>query len=515
LPFALNSVKARLMAGFAVILALLLGVATLSVLRMRQADQAARQVEQVVLPTRSANEQLAVLMQRYRTLEYAHLGALVPEDHPAIEAIMAKLLVAMKPEFERLAAHPELQVPAIQDAPKSWQAYTAYFDDAIRRDSHDGMANIAIRRMAGEHEKQFDQLMGTLEANSQRLRDAVVTSSQEGQAMRAQAQWVILAATLLALLSGAAIAAYTARQITVPLHRTIGFAHDIAQGNLAAQLDGRADGEMLQLVQALQTMRDRLDDLVRQARDGVTQVQTASGEIASSGIDLSTRTEQQASHVTAAASTLTTLTDDIRQASAATDQAQQLAEGSVKQATQTGQLMHEVIDGMAGITQTTVRIGEIVQSIDAIAFQTNILALNAAVEAACAGEHGRGFAVVAAEVRALAQRCATAAKDIKVLAEDARQRVRQGEGSTRSANEAVAAIGQQIHQIAGFIAQLSTQSHQQLDQLEYVHQSVLVIDDMTQRNAALSEESAAAATSLRDQAEALGRSVAQFRLHEA
>jgi methyl-accepting chemotaxis protein len=512
MPFALNSIKARLTTGLALILALLLGVAALSIVRLQQAASAARYLQTEVAPTKAASDHVALLMQRYRMLEYAHLGALVPEDHAGIEALMAEVNAALANEFKQLSRHPELQAPAASGMPKLWHDYAGVFDDAIKKDSHEGMANIAIRRMAGEHESQFKNLLGTLKANGQQLEQAVAASNMASETISAQTQQIIVSTAVLALLSGAVIGVYLVRQIMGPLNRTIAFANDIASGNLSAHLDGQADGEMRHLVQALQAMRDNLVSLVRQTRDGVSQVQLASGEIAASAGDLSARTEQQASHVTESAHTLTSLTQDIRDATEVTSSVQQLVTGSLQQATQTGQLVRHVTEGMDGITQTALRIGEIVQTIDAIAFQTNILALNAAVEAACAGEHGRGFAVVASEVRVLAQRCASAARDVKALAEDARERARAGEGSTRQASEAVAVVVQQVNQIAGFITQLTAQSQQQLGQLEYVHQSVLVIDDMTQRNSALSEQSAAAASALRDHADVLGRSVAKFRI---
>ena len=288
----------------------------------------------------------------------------------------------------------------------------------------------------------------------------------------------------------------------------------VANGDLRAQAvggQGTGNDEIGQVLTQVAAMQGRLSDLVRAIRDATDSIQHASREVAMGSQDLSQRSEQAASSLQQTAASMHELTQQVTHSAQAAHQTNQLAIGAADRARLGADVMGEVVQTMDGIAGASRKIADIISVIDGVAFQTNILALNAAVEAARAGEQGRGFAVVASEVRALAQRSANAAKEIKALINDSVTRVDAGGAQVGRAGEAMGQILQSVQQVSGTVAEISQSSAGQSDGLAQINQAVKHLDDMTQQNAALVEETAAAAESLQQQARLLNEHVATFR----
>jgi methyl-accepting chemotaxis protein len=288
----------------------------------------------------------------------------------------------------------------------------------------------------------------------------------------------------------------------------------VANGDLRAQVmgkEGLGNDEIGQVLTQVAAMQGRLSDLVRAIRDATDSIQHASREVAMGSQDLSQRSEQAASSLQQTAASMHELTQQVTHSAQAAHQTNQLAIGAADRAKLGADVMGEVVQTMDGIAGASRKIADIISVIDGVAFQTNILALNAAVEAARAGEQGRGFAVVASEVRALAQRSANAAKEIKALINDSVTRVDAGGAQVGRAGEAMGQILQSVQQVSGTVAEISQSSAGQSDGLAQINQAVKHLDDMTQQNAALVEETAAAAESLQQQARLLNEHVATFR----
>ncbi|VVE51022.1 Methyl-accepting chemotaxis protein II [Pandoraea iniqua] len=285
----------------------------------------------------------------------------------------------------------------------------------------------------------------------------------------------------------------------------------IADGDLLTQVKLR-QGDRASLLYAMQRMQGNLQQMIGRIRSGTGAITTAAREIAEGNTDLSARTEQQAAALEETASSMEQLTSTVRQNADNARQASQLAESASSIAVRGGQVVDQVVATMEGISSSSNKVVDIISVIDGIAFQTNILALNAAVEAARAGEQGRGFAVVAGEVRTLAQRSAAAAKEIKELIEASNGRVQDGSILVAQAGQTMHDVVQAVRRVTDIMGEISAASSEQSHGIEQVSRAVTQMDEVTQQNAALVEQAAAAAASMEDQAHQLDAAVAAFRM---
>lgn len=324
--------------------------------------------------------------------------------------------------------------------------------------------------------------------------------------------WALPVAAAIALVVGAVLALAITRSINEPLGLAVLTMNAVAKGSLDSVVQVRGQDELAELLGALRRMQNSLLGIVQQVRLGSTSVTQSAQEIASGSNDLSRRTEQQAAHLEETTASVTELSAQADRTATIAARAAGLARQVSAHATDSATVMQEASQTMENIRSSSARIADITGMIDSLAFQTNILALNAAVEAARAGEQGRGFAVVAAEVRHLAQRSATAAGEIRVLIEESVTRTQRGTALVRHAGDGVNGIQAQVATLAELIGQLSQSGGEQSTALQQIRQALGQLDDTTQHNAALVEESAAAAQSLREQAVALERTVGFFSL---
>ncbi|SMG61397.1 methyl-accepting chemotaxis protein [Paraburkholderia susongensis] len=301
------------------------------------------------------------------------------------------------------------------------------------------------------------------------------------------------------------------RSLGGDLEAAVEHARLMAQGNLATYVPVAPD-DTSSLLHALRTMQAGLVDTVSRVRQGTENINVGANEIAAGNTDLSQRTEQQAAALVETASNMDQMTVNVKQNADSAMQAAHLASEAAEVATRGSRVVDDVVRTMGEITTSSRQIGDIIGVIDGIAFQTNILALNAAVEAARAGEQGRGFAVVAAEVRSLAQRSATAAKEIKALIETSTDTVETGAALVSNAGATMGEIVQSVRRVNEILEEISHASREQSAGIEQVNRAVGEMDQVTQQNAALVEEAAAAAHSLRDQVGALREAIASFAL---
>lgn len=327
-----------------------------------------------------------------------------------------------------------------------------------------------------------------------------------------QAVMLSLAMVLLVCLASVALSVWLTRSLIRPIREAVAHTEEIARGNLSGEIHASGRDELANLLRSLDTMRIALIDVVTRVRHSSDSVSMASTEIAQGNQDLSARTERQASALQQTAASMEELSSTVRQNADNAQQANQLARKASSVAEQGGEAVGQVVHTMKGINDSSHQISDIIGVIDGIAFQTNILALNAAVEAARAGEQGRGFAVVAGEVRALAQRSADAAKQIKSLIGESVQRVQQGSVQADQAGGTMGEVVSSIRRVTTIMGEISAASSEQSSGVSQIGDAVVQMDQATQQNAALVEQMAAAASSLRMQAQELVQAVAVFRL---
>ncbi|MDH4286630.1 MAG: methyl-accepting chemotaxis protein, partial [Gallionella sp.] len=351
----------------------------------------------------------------------------------------------------------------------------------------------------------FDELQKITQDEVMVTARAVTGISSSGK------QQIVVIGVLIVLLS-LVFAGLTALSITRPLEEAVAIAAVVAKGDLTQRIEVKSRDEIGKLLQALKDMNDNLNNIVGEVRGATGSITTSSREIAQGNNDLSQRTEEQASSLEETASSMEELTSTVKQNADNAKQANQLAHSASDIAVKGGQVVDDVVHTMASISDSSKKIVDIISVIEGIAFQTNILALNAAVEAARAGEQGRGFAVVAGEVRNLAQRSAAAAKEIKVLIDDSVDKVDNGSKQVDQAGATMQEIVHAVKRVTDIMSEISAASNEQSAGIEQVNQAITQMDDVTQQNAALVEEAAAASEAMMEQANVLDTAMNTFTL---
>jgi methyl-accepting chemotaxis protein len=326
---------------------------------------------------------------------------------------------------------------------------------------------------------------------------------------------ITLILAIIGMILAVGLGIFITRIITIPLQGAVNTARRVAAGDLTSRVEAKYTDETGQLLMALKEMNESLVQIVGDVRTGADSIAMATEEIAAGNLDLSQRTEEQASALEETASSMEELTSTVKQNADNAQAANQLAINASGVAVKGGEVINRVVLTMESITGSSKKIADIIGVIDGIAFQTNILALNAAVEAARAGEQGRGFAVVASEVRSLAQRSAAAAKEIKTLIEDSVGKVQDGSRLVEEAGRTTQEIVTSIRQVTDIMAEISAASIEQSSGIEQVNIAITQMDDVTQQNAALVEEAAAAAESLEEQGRQMVAVVARFTLENS
>ncbi|WP_318013441.1 methyl-accepting chemotaxis protein [Paucibacter sp. Y2R2-4] len=503
--------RARVLAGFALVMSLMLVASLVGVMRVQQLNA---RIEHLV----SADMQALDLARAWSGLTEANIQrrivTMVVDDADFVKAFTRKSketsarVDKVQEEIDKLSKTPETDRLSDQIGSTRKQ-YQTLRDELgkLKKDGQDIKPRV-VAELIPAMETYLDAINAYAEHSRERLQVARVEASE--QAIFARNLVLVLSSLATAL--GILIAFAITRSVTGPVEQAQELSHSIADSDLTLRVHSQGSDELAELTQSLQRMQQQLAGTITGVRSAAEQVRIASTEIASGNMDLSNRTEQAASSLEETGAAMQQLGEGVRSNAEAARQADSMAQTAAEVADRGGAMVSRVVETMNEIQQSSNKISDIIGVIDGIAFQTNILALNAAVEAARAGEQGRGFAVVASEVRSLAQRSAQAAREIKTLISASVERVEVGVRLVQDTGGTIGEVVQSVQRVTRIVAEISTSTSAQALTLGEISQAVNQLDKMTQQNASLVEESAAAAESLRDQATQLVDSVSAFKL---
>ena len=516
------TVGRQLGAAFAAVVALVLLLALTGWSRIAAIDKDLQSLVDRTLPALTALSEVNDRLQLLRTAELRHLAALTMPAKDREEVVVKAAAKALDEALQRYGASASTSADAARQLEPLREAVGRY---NAARGTFLQMSNSAAGAEGERAVEASDYFAGPSQQSYQGAYDAVqslwsahlaqadATRAAGRQSVRS-ANTVLAGVSAVSVLLAVALAVFISRRLLRQLGgqpaSVARLAHRIADADLSTPVVLRP-GDTDSLAAAMARMQEALARIVQAVRQGAEGVATASAEIAQGNHDLSSRTEHQASALQQTAASMEHLDSQVRQNASGAGHARQLAEEASAVAARGGAVVGEVVQTMRGIHEASRRIEDIIQVIDGIAFQTNILALNAAVEAARAGEQGRGFAVVASEVRSLAGRSAQAAKEIKQLIGTSVQRVAQGSALADQAGSTMAQVVEAIQRVSTTVAGISESSSAQSAGVSQVGEAVGQMDRATQQNAALVEQMAAAASSLRSQAAELVRVVAVFQ----
>ncbi len=508
----------RLGAGFAIVLLLLGAVGGTGLLQASRIFDGTQQIGMNWLPS---IETLGNLRNQAQDVRRTSLRMLISGDaseKAALHDQHAQMVSQFGSTFDgysKLVSSAEER----RVADSIGTAWSQYLDDDKKIDalamSADGGAADARAAVSTTSAKSFQALMDLINQDvTLNHNGSTAEVAMAKDAYHSAFAWTIVL-IVIAIGFGATIALFITRSITGPIARAVEVAETVARGDLTARIQVDGSDEAAQLLGALRHMNERLVDLVGRVRTGSEGIATASAQIAAGNTDLSQRTEEQAASLEETAASMEELTATVKQNADNATQGNTLAGQASQTATRGGEVVGRVVDTMRDIANSSEQVAQIISVIEGIAFQTNILALNAAVEAARAGEQGRGFAVVAGEVRTLAQRSATAAREIKELISVSVERVNNGTALVDDAGRTMGEIVQSVKRVADLMNEISAASGEQRTGIEQVNQAVTQMDEVTQQNAALVEEASAAAQSMSSQATALREMVSVFNIGSA
>ena len=518
-PRATNILGRRLLATFVAVLLLTLAGSAIGVWSLRSVDAATRQA----IENNVATERLVADAYRLQAINTERYKAMALSSEPEVGEILSADIERTQTHYRELMDQlaTRLQTPAEQALLTGTHDKAQDFQAAVKElvTARDFGLTERIRKVFTERfEPSAAALLGSLQQLAQSQRDAIdAAGAQIAQSsQRAQVALTLFCAT--ALLLGSVLTWWLVRSISRPIGTANATAQRVSSLDLRENIEGHNRDEAGQLLLSLNTMQEALRTLVMQVRQSAQSVRLAAHEIAQGNADLSERTEGTASSLQQTAAALEQVTQRLHQSTETAARAEHMASQASAVATEGGNAMAQVVRTMQNIQQSSRKVEEVTGVIDSIAFQTNILALNAAVEAARAGEQGRGFAVVAAEVRQLAMRAGEAAREIKGLIATSAQNVETGTALVNGAGHTMGQIVDSIRNVASMISDISTTTLSQTRDINDINTAVARLDQMTQQNSALVEESAAASEGLRHQANELTHLISQFVLppqHEA
>jgi len=508
----------RLRAGFGIALLLLLMTGGLAMLQTSKIYGGTQDIAGNWLPSVQTLGEIRALANGVRR---ASLRSVLESDAAAKQtqraqhdAALSALNAAMA-DYTKLVSSPE-EKKIFDNLTKGWEVYLAS-DSKLLRLSESGDAGFAAARSlaTGESATLFTQALQYIEEDVKlnRAGAAAATTEAAGNYHATIALTGVLCGA--ALLLSMAVAWLITRSIVTPLERAVGIAETVARGDLTSHIDVSGSDETSQLLLALRNMNERLLDVVSRVRSSSESIATGSAQIAAGNTDLSQRTEEQAASLEETAASMEQLTATVKQNTDNARQGNTLASNASEVAARGGQVVAQVVHTMHDISASSAKVAEIIAVIEGIAFQTNILALNAAVEAARAGEEGRGFAVVASEVRGLAQRSASAAKEIKELISQSVAKVEAGTSLVDNAGTTMKEVVDSVKRVTDLMGEIASASVEQHTGIEQVNQAVMQMDEVTQQNAALVEEASAAAQSMASQSGTLRELVSIFRLPDS
>jgi methyl-accepting chemotaxis protein len=506
----------RLTLGFGVVVALMLALVLMGLSALSGMQEA---IEKVVGDNNVKIEALNGLRDAERQLAIAVRDLTLVSDEKSMEAADARINQATAEYAKSMAVlreriRSETGRKLLADIAAAEATAMPQFE-LVRKYGKNNELDAGVKHLTQVVAPAVNAWMNAIEALLNHQTGQNHAEQQEAQQAYVHARAILLALGLAAALAALAIGWTTTRSITRPMNEAVALAQTVAAGDLTTTITATSRDETGQLLQALGTMNDNLQAIVARVRSSTDTIATASGEIAAGNLDLSARTEQQAGALEETASSMEEMTATVKQNAENARQANTLAAGASEIALQGGEVVSRVVATMNSIDESAKKIVDIIAVIDGIAFQTNILALNAAVEAARAGEQGRGFAVVASEVRNLAHRSANAAKEIKMLISDSVQKVESGSQLVGEAGATMERVVHSVRRVNDIMAEISSASSEQEQGIEQINQAIGEMDRVTQQNAALVEEAAAAAQSLQEQSDLLVDTVSVFKTRDS
>jgi methyl-accepting chemotaxis protein len=503
----------KLMISFLAVLSMTVFIGVFSIVQLAKVNQTVTEMELNWMPSTRLASEMNANIANFRVAELQHILSFEETKMAHYEKNMADVLLVLeknRADYLKLISSPEEQ-KLYDQFYKDWNEYLVEHKKvlALSRADKNDEAKVLIR---GNSKMHYDEAGKNLLALVHMNVEGGNASSAEGDALYASSRLWIIALLLGVVALGMALAVFIGRIVSRPLEQAVIIARTVAEGDLTSTITPASKDETGQLMHALKDMNSSLLRIVGQVRSGTDTIATASSQIAAGNLDLSSRTEQQASSLEETASSMEELTSTVKQNADNARQANQMAATASEVALKGGAVVSEVVATMGLINASSRKIVDIISVIDGIAFQTNILALNAAVEAARAGEQGRGFAVVATEVRNLAQRSAAAAKEIKALIGDSVEKVDAGARLADQAGATMEEIVKSAKGVTDIMGEITAASQEQNAGIDQINQAIAQMDQVTQQNAALVEEAAAAAEALQDQAGNLAQVVSVFKL---